>query len=133
MNNVNKINEENLFKGLVWNLYKEHIKSFSHSAVKGEPTLDEMKKTFLSILPECTIKFLAQEKVGMIVQFHHLDTFPASELAEVTQIQEFLEKKYGGGKFKINFHHRTNFMSTKNYTTNGPLRWKESVKEDTSR
>lgn len=121
---------EILFKSIVWSLYKEHIKKFSHAAVKGEPSLEEMKQNFLSIYPECTIKVLGQEKVGMIVQFHHLDTFPASHWADVILIQDFLQKKYGGGKFKINFYHQTNFMSTKNYETSGPIIWKEMVKED---
>ena len=72
------MNSENLFKGLVWNLYKEHIKSFSHAAVKGEPSLEEMKNTFMSILPECAIKILGQEKVGMIVQFSFRSIFSAA-------------------------------------------------------
>ncbi|MFI5304613.1 MAG: hypothetical protein ACHQYP_07430 [Nitrospiria bacterium] len=121
---------EIIFKSIVWNLYKEHVKKFSHAAVKGEPSDEEMRATFLSIYPECIIKILGQEKVGMIVQFHHLDTFPASQLAEVTAVQDYLQKKYGGGKFKINFYHKTNFMSTKNYETVGPFIWKEMVKED---
>ncbi|MBI1822972.1 MAG: hypothetical protein HY200_00590 [Nitrospirae bacterium] len=122
--------QETLFKSIVWNLYKEHIKKFSHAAVKGEPTIEEMKSTFLSILPECIIKVLGQEKTGMIVQFHHLDTYPAPELTGVMMVQEYLQKKYGGGKFKINFYHKTNFMSTKNYETSGPFIWKTMIKED---
>lgn len=117
-------------KGLVWNLYREHIRSFSHAAIKGEPSLEEMKAAFNSLFPEMTIKILAQEKAGMIVQFHHLDTYPASEVADIIQIQEFLANRYGGGKFKLNLYHRTNFMSTKNYQTEGPDIWKQFVKED---
>jgi len=124
------MNQELLFKSIVWNLYKEHVKKFSHAAVKGEPSVEEMKETFLSILPECLIKVLGQEKTGMIVQFHHLDTFPAPEWVEITAIQDYLQKRYGGGKFKINFYHKTNFMSTKNYETDGPVVWKLMVKED---
>ena len=119
-----------LFKSIVWNLYKEHIKKFSHAAVKGEPSPEEMKETFLSILPECIVKVLGQEKVGMIVQFHHLDTFPATDWKDITGFQDFLQKKYGGGKFKINFYHKTNFMSTKNYEVPGEVVWKSMIKED---
>ena len=124
---------ENLFKGLVWNLYREHIRSFSHAAIKGEPPLEEMKANFTSMLPEMSVKVLGQEKVGMIVKFHHLDTYPAAALMEVIAIQDFLQGKYGGGKFKLNLYHRTNFMSTKNYETQGPFIWKQMVKEDLSR
>lgn len=121
---------EDLFKSIAWGLYKEHIKKFSHAAVKGEPPLEVMRETFLSILPECRIKILGQEKNGMIVQFHHLDTFPASDLASVTETQDFLANRYGGGKFKINLYHLTNFMSTKNYETAGPVIWKGMIKEE---
>ncbi len=130
MNSYPASGNENLFKGLVWNLYREHVKSFSHAAVKGEISAEEMKKTFVSILPDCLIKILGQEKVGMIVQFHHLDSYPAAELVDIVQIQDFLQKKYGGGKFKINLYHRVNFMSTKNYETPGPYIWKSMIKED---
>ncbi len=123
---------ERLWNGLGWDLYKEHIKKFSHAAVKGMPSQDEMKETFRKLLPESKIKILAQEKVGMGVVFHHLDTCPAPQIAEVEDVKGFLAEKYGGGKFKLNLYHGINFLSTKNFTTEGPPRWKEHVKPDES-
>ena len=121
--------EDEIWQGLVWDLYKEHIKKFSHAMVKGMPTDDEMKATVLQILPESKVKILAQEKVGMAVQFHHMATYPAQEVARVpiSGVKTFLAQRFGGGKFKLNLYHGINFMSTKNFETEGPPLWKDLV------
>jgi hypothetical protein len=111
-------------KGLVWDLYREHIKKFSHAKVRGEPTLEEMKETFRTLVPEMSITVLAQEKVGMIVQFHHLASYPANELMPVSDVGSFLSERFGGGKFKLNLYRGINFLSTKNYETHGDPLWK---------
>jgi len=120
---------EDIWQGLVWNLYKEHVIKFSHAKVKGMPSEDEMKAKVIQILPESTVKVLAQEKVGMTVQFHHMGTFPASEVARVPilTIKDFLAERFGGGKFKLNLYHGINFLSTKNFETVGPPLWKDLI------
>ena len=121
--------EQAIWDGLVWDLYKEHVKKFSHAKVKGMPTEDEMKAKTLEILPHAAVKILAQEKVGMIVQFHHMATYPAQEVAAVPKsgVKEFLAQRFGGGKFKLNLYHGINFLSTKNYETEGPPIWKDLI------
>ena len=113
----------------MWDLYKEHVHKFSHAKVKGMPTEEEMRARTLEILPESTVKVLAQEKVGMIVKFHHMATYPAAEVAAVPrdEIKPFLAQRFGGGKFKLNLYHGVNFLSTKNFETEGPPLWKELV------
>jgi hypothetical protein len=130
------MNNEAMWQGLVWDLYKEHIRKFSHAMVKGMPSEEEMKATVIQILPESTVKVLAQERVGMVVQFHLMAIYPASEVAEVavSEIKNFLAHRFGGGKFKLNLYHGINFLSTKNFETEGPPLWKDFVGkvEDTS-
>lgn len=123
------MNEQAMWDGLVWDLYKEHVKKFSHAMVKGMPSEEEMKAATLGILPEATVKVLVQEKVGMIVQFHYMATFPATEVAELprSEVKNFLAERFGGGKFKLNLYHGINFLSTKNYETQGPPVWRELV------
>jgi hypothetical protein len=123
------MNTEAVWQGLVWDLYKEHIRKFSHAMVKGMPTEEEMKATVLQILPESTVKVLAQEKVGMVVKFHLMAIYPAPDVATVaiSEIKKFLAQRFGGGKFKLNLYHRINFLSTKNFETEGPPLWKDLV------
>lgn len=118
-----------IWQGLVWDLYKEHVKKFSHAMVKGMPTEAEMKATVIQMLPEATVKVLAQEKVGMVVQFHHMATYPAKEVAiiPVSEIKKFLAERFGGGKFKLNLYQGIHFLSTKNYETEGPPIWRDLV------
>ena len=120
---------DEIWQGMVWDLYKEHIKKFSHAMVKGMPTEDEMKATVLQILPEATVKILKMEKLGMVLQFHHMATYPAQEVATVpiSGVKTFLVQRFGGGKFKINLYHGINFLSTKNFETDGPHLWKDLI------
>lgn len=120
----------------MWDLYKEHVRKFSHAMVKGMPTEEEMKATVLQILPESMVKVLVQEKVGMVLQFHLMAIYPAPDVATVaiSEIKNFLAQRFGGGKFKLNLYHGINFLSTKNFETEGPPLWKDLVGkvEDTS-
>ncbi len=122
------VHADKLYAGLTWDLYKEHVKKFSHAAVKGLPTEEEMKETLASFVDTSTVKVLAQEKVGMVVTFHWLDTFPARDVCEVTDVKGFLSGRYGGGKFKLNLYHGINFLSTKNWETEGPPLWKTMIR-----
>jgi hypothetical protein len=122
--------EKDIYKGIVWDLYKEHIKKFSHAAVKGYPSEEEMKATFQGLIPESTVKVLAQAKVGMVVQFHYLETYKALDVAYVVDTKAFLTERFGGGKFKLNLYHGINFLSTKNFETTGPPLWKDMIKQE---
>jgi hypothetical protein len=122
------IDTDKLYAGLTWDLYKEHVKKFSHAAVKGMPTEEEMKEAFAALVEESTVKVLAQEKVGMVVQFHWLDTYPALDVCEITDVKGFLTQRFGGGKFKLNLYHGINFLSTKNWETEGPKLWKDMIR-----
>lgn len=122
------VHADKLYAGLTWDLYKEHVKKFSHAAVKGLPTEEEMKETLASFVDTSTVKVLAQEKVGMVVTFHWLDTFPALDVCEITDVKGFLSQRYGGGKFKLNLYHGINFLSTKNWETEGSPLWKTMIR-----
>lgn len=122
--------EKDIYNGMVWDLYKEHVKKFSHAQVKGYPSEDKMKATLREILPESTVKILAQEKVGMILKFHYMDTYPAEDVVHVENVKEFITERFGGGKFKLNLYHGINFLSTKNFETEGPPLWKDKIKQE---
>jgi len=119
---------DKLYSGLTWELYKEHVKKFSHAAVKGMPTENEMKEALASIVEDSTVKVLAQERVGMVVTFHWLDTYRALDVCDITDVKGFLAERFGGGKFKLNLYHGINFLSTKNWETEGPPLWKDKIR-----
>ena len=125
-------NEEDMWRGLVWDLYQEHITKFSHAMVRGMPSSDKMKEQTLSIMPDATVKVLALEKIGMTLLFHHMATYRAGDVATLhkDQVKEFLSQRFGGGKFKLNLYHGVNFMATKNYKTEGPPTWKDRIGKD---
>jgi hypothetical protein len=92
------------------------------------PTEQEMKEDLAALVEAATVKVLAQERAGMIVTFHWMDTFPALEVCDITDVRGFLTQRYGGGKFKLNLYHGINFLSTKNWETEGPPRWKDMIR-----
>lgn len=111
----------NRFRGWSWKLFKEHVRTTLRSSLGRDPAEEELKKG----LSGYTVKILVQEKVGMVVQFYDLDTYRADQLQHVSNFESFLRESYGGAKFKINFYQGDNFLGTKNYDVEGPLRWKE--------
>jgi len=121
---------QDFYKGMVWDLYQEHIKKFSHAQVKGYPSEEKQKTAFKNLLPDSTVKVLAQEKVGMVLKFHFMDKYKAMDVAIVENVKGFLTERFGGGKFKLNLYHGINFLSTKNFETEGPPLWKDMIKEE---
>ena len=112
----------------VYELLREYAKKAARRAKGNEPTEDEILAEFKRTLAVCTLRILATEKVGMILVFRDLETYPPTDpnrerlIADPTR---FIAERFGGGKFKINFHEGDNFAATRNFVTEGESRWKE--------
>ena len=90
-----------------------------------KPTEDEIQIEFLRILPQCVLRIMVVEPVGIAVAFRDLGTFePEAMKRIVTDPQGFLAEQYGGGKFKLNFYYQDTFVATKNFVIEGPERWR---------
>lgn len=111
----------------VYELLREYARKAARRAKGDEPTEDEILAEFKKTVADCTLRLLATEKVGMVLVFRDLETYPPDDprrqqlLADPTA---FIAERFGGGKFKINFYQGDNFAATRNFVTEGEPRWK---------
>ena len=113
-------------------MFQEYVRKITRTASKGAMPLEEMQNRFRTMFREFEIKIMVSDKVGMIVQFLDLDTYPYSDFEKIIQEAEFLgflKEKYGQGKFKVNLYHEGTFISTKNFKIEeGPEKWRDQLK-----
>ncbi len=111
----------------VYELLREYARKAVRRAKGDEPTEDEILATFKTIVADCTIRLLATEKVGMVLVFRDLETYPPDDPKRRQLIGDptaFIAERFGGGKFKVNFYQGENFAATRNFVTEGEPRWK---------
>lgn len=109
----------------VWELYKEYVEK--QSAKSGQkPTPEELQENFVKILAESTVTVLVQEPWQNTVRFKGLAKYDAQNMLELlNDPMGFLFSQFGGGKFKLNFHHGWNFVATRNFKPQGEPKWRE--------
>lgn len=125
--------QDDLFKGWLWEMFKEYVRKIRRTASHGAPELGEMKGQYQKIFDEASIKILVEEKVGMIVVFNDLESRTTAELKglmEKDQLMAYLAATYGRGKYKINLYHGLTFVATHNFKVEDeslPEKWREIV------
>jgi len=128
-----RMTNETPLKGWLWDMFKEYVRKIRRSASMGAPTLKVMRKQYLEIFHEASIKILVEEKVGMIVVFNELEERSTAELMDLLSkeaLMSYLAKAYGRGKFKINLYHGLTFVATHNFKVEDPAlpeSWREIV------
>lgn len=110
----------------LWELYKEYVeKQLTKSGVQ-QSSPEEVQKTFMKIVAESTVTVLVQEPWQNTVRFKGLARYDAQNMLELlNDPMGFLHSNFGGGKFKLNFHHGWNFVATKNFKPQGEPKWRE--------
>ncbi len=74
--------------------------------------------------PDLSCTLLVQEPWQGTIRFKRLLRLVGEEMRPFLAAPEaFLRERFGGGKYKVNFHHGLSFVSTKNFKLEGPARW----------
>jgi hypothetical protein len=110
----------------VWEIYEEYVtKQLERSGIE-DPTDEQLESAFIETLSESTVTVLVQEPWKNSVRFKGLARYEASEMFDLlNDPEEFLRERFGGGKFKLNFHRGWNFVATKNFKPDGDPEWQE--------
>ena len=110
----------------VWLLFEKYIrKQLTRSGI-GEPTDDLLMETFLKVLGESSVTVLVQEPWRGSVRFKGLEQGAVAEKMDlINDPMTYLAERYGGGKYKLNFHQGWNFVATQNFKPEGEPRWKD--------
>jgi hypothetical protein len=104
--------------------YVRRLAKFAQPVKPGEdrpePTKEMIEAKFWEVYPRCSAKVLQEVKEGMIVVFHDLDEYPAGGYRDlVDNPEEFLARRYGKKKIKVNFYDGDNFVCTINFKVAG--------------
>lgn len=110
----------------LWPLFEPYVrKQFERDGVH-DPADADLHDAFVALIGEATVTILVQEPWRGSVRFKGLDRMPATSCFELLNEPEtYLQERFGGGKFKLNFHEGWNFVATRNFKPDGEPRWKD--------
>ena len=110
----------------LWPLFEPYIrKGFERRGVET-PSEAELHDAFVRLLGGVTVTILVQEPWRGSVRFKGLDRIEAAEAFDLlNDPQTYLFDRFGGGKYKLNFHEGWNFVATHNFKPEGTPLWKD--------
>ncbi|NNF04812.1 MAG: hypothetical protein HKN17_10130 [Rhodothermales bacterium] len=83
-----------------------------------------MRELFLDVLADSTVTVLVQEPWRGSVRFKTLDRRRVADWLELIRDPEaVLKERWGGGKYKLNFHQGWQFIATRNFKPDGEPLW----------
>jgi hypothetical protein len=110
----------------VWDLYKDYVEKQLKNSGNGNPSPEALQETYVRVLAESTVTVLVQEPWQNTVRFKGLAKYDSKNMVNLlNDPMNFLFGEFGGGKFKLNFHHGWNFIGTRNFKPKGDAKWKE--------
>jgi hypothetical protein len=107
-------------------LYEPYIRRTFKWEQHPDVSPTEMQTRFEQVFCESIVTILVQEPWQGTVRFKGLARHYADEIGElIVDPMVYLSTHYGGGKFKLNFHHGWNFVATINFKSQGAAKWQE--------
>ena len=108
----------------LWPLFEPYVrKKFERQGIE-DPNETDLHDAFLQLLGSVTITILVQEPWRGSVRFKGLDRLSAVDgMALFKDPEGYLFGRFGGGKYKINFHEGWNFVATRNFKPKGEPHW----------
>jgi len=108
----------------VWILYEDYVRKEWRRLGNESPAQAELQEMFIKILSESTVSVLVQEPWQNAVRFKGLAKDDAAKMMTLlSDPMNYLFERFGGGKYKLNFHQGLNFIATKNFKPEGEPKW----------
>ncbi len=110
----------------LWTLYREHV-TRAATRQSDKPDSKLMQSLFLEAVGDSTATLYVMEPIGDTIRFKGLGRWPLVEVPELlADPNAFIADRFGGGKYKVNFHHGATFVGTHNFRTYGDERWRSA-------
>lgn len=110
----------------VWLLYEKYLIKRLVTSASPSPSEEELQAAFIEALSRTLVTILVQEPWRGSVRFKCLDKAAAYDRFDLLENPEaYLIGRFGGGKFKLNFHDGWNFVATQNFKPAGEPLWTE--------
>jgi len=109
-----------------WELIEPYLRKTLANRGVERPTTRQLLEEFARVWPEFTATIMVQEPWMGTIRFKRLAKLPSTGMTEfLLDPRKFIGDRFGGGKFKVNFHHGLHFVNTKNFKPEGPPLWKD--------
>lgn len=113
-----------MIAGWCWDLIEPYLRRNLLNGGVERPTRKQVLEEFARVWPEVTLTIGVQEPFAGTIRFKWLARLSSEELAPFLDgPMEWLDGRWGGGKYKVNVHHGLHFVNTKNFKPEGPPRW----------
>ena len=113
-----------LMASWVWKHFEEYVRKHLARHGKREPSPEELRATFEAIWRESSATLLVQEPWMGTIRFKALARLRGEAAEELlADPMAYIHGRYGGGKFKVNFHHGMHFVGTRNFKPEGEPQW----------
>jgi hypothetical protein len=107
-----------------WVLIEDYVDRSLEARGAPSPTPRETLDEVGRLWPDLSCTILVQEPWQGTVRFKRLLRLRGDEMRPFLEAPEaFIRDRFGGGKFKLNIHHRMHFVNTKNFKPDGAPRW----------
>ena len=98
--------------------------------VDGSDDQSQQQDAFMGSMMRSSATLFVMEPVGDTIRFKGLGKWPLHAVPELlTDPHAFIADRFGGGKFKVNFHDALTFVGTHNFRTFGDELWREAKEE----
>ncbi len=110
----------------LWPLFEPYVRKGFERRDVLDPTAEDLRNAFVQTLSRSTVTILVQEPWRGSVRFKGLARHRAADCFDLFNDPDgYLLARFGGGKFKLNFHEGWNFVATQNFKPQGEARWRE--------
>jgi hypothetical protein len=110
----------------VQQLYAPYVRRTFKWEGRQAVTPEEIQQRFEQVFSASVVTILVQEPWQGTVRFKGLARCYADEIGDlIADPTGYLLAFYGGGKFKLNFHHGWNFVATINFKPSGAPKWQD--------
>jgi hypothetical protein len=116
--------EAPLFPAWAWVLLEPYVDRRLEARGLSSPTPRDVLREVAALWPDLSCTLMVQEPWQNSIRFKRLARLRGDEMRPFFADPEgFLHERFGGGKFKMNFHDGMNFVSTRNFKIAGEPRW----------
>lgn len=113
-----------LIPAWAWVLLEPYVDRALDERGKTSPAPREVLDEVARLWSDLSCTLLVQEPWQGTIRFKRLLRLVGDGMRPFLEAPEaFLRERFGGGKFKVNFHHGMHFVGTKNFKPQGPPLW----------
>jgi hypothetical protein len=110
-----------------WELIEPYLHRNLRVRGVDRPGRAQVLQEFVRVWPDLTVTIGVQEPWAGTIRFKWLARLPSADMAPFLDAPEaWIRDRFGGGKFKVNFHHGLHFVTTKNFKPEGEPRWPQA-------